>query len=94
MQYAGIPWVEYGPAGNGLFRMTCRVCNATAAGPVQGVSEFARDHRTHQTAAPGYDGLGDLVAHATHALGVQPCTPCEQRRAFLNRFAPQMMRRR
>lgn len=29
-------------------------------------------------------GLGDLIAKATHGLGIAPCTPCEERRRRLN----------
>jgi len=34
---------------------------------------------------------GDVVAAATHALGVPPCTPCEERRKRMNQkvvFSP------
>jgi hypothetical protein len=30
-------------------------------------------------------GLGDVVKRATYAMGMQPCTGCEQRAAMLNR---------
>jgi hypothetical protein len=30
-------------------------------------------------------GLGDAVANVTQALGIQPCTPCQQRKEALNR---------
>ena len=36
-------------------------------------------------------GAGDVVREATHAMGVEPCSPCERRRRALNRrivFAP------
>lgn len=29
-------------------------------------------------------GAGDAVANVTKAFGVKPCTPCEQRRRWLN----------
>lgn len=28
--------------------------------------------------------LGDMIAKATKAMGIQPCTPCQQRQAYLN----------
>jgi hypothetical protein len=31
-------------------------------------------------------GLGDSVAAATQAMGVQPCTPCEERKRKLNQM--------
>lgn len=33
-------------------------------------------------------GLGDAVALALTAVGVQPCAPCQQRQARLNRLVP------
>lgn len=30
-------------------------------------------------------GLGDVIANATQAVGVKPCTPCEQRKQAMNR---------
>ncbi len=29
-------------------------------------------------------GLGDLIAKATGHMGIQPCTPCKKRAAWLN----------
>lgn len=31
-------------------------------------------------------GLGDVVASATKKLGIEPCTPCEKRRQWLNKM--------
>jgi len=31
-------------------------------------------------------GLGDVVAGATRAVGIQPCGGCKQRQAALNRW--------
>lgn len=31
-------------------------------------------------------GLGDVIARATQAVGIQPCPPCKQRQAYLNRL--------
>ena len=33
-------------------------------------------------------GLGDVVAAATKAVGIQPCGPCKKRREALNRLVP------
>jgi len=29
-------------------------------------------------------GAGDVVRNATEAMGIQPCTPCEERRRKMN----------
>lgn len=31
-------------------------------------------------------GLGDMVAAATGAVGIKPCSPCKRRQEILNRF--------
>lgn len=31
-------------------------------------------------------GIGDMIASATKAIGIQPCAGCERRRRALNRF--------
>ena len=33
-------------------------------------------------------GLGDVIASATRAAGIKPCSSCEKRRAALNRAIP------
>jgi hypothetical protein len=33
-------------------------------------------------------GVGDVVARATQAVGIKPCTPCKRRQATLNRWFP------
>jgi hypothetical protein len=38
-------------------------------------------------------GAGDLVARATHALGIEQCTPCAQRQAALNQALPNLWRK-
>jgi len=35
-----------------------------------------------------WDGLGDVIASATKAVGIQPCNSCEQRRKMLNGMMP------
>lgn len=37
---------------------------------------------------PTLRGMGDVVAKATKAAGIQPCAPCERRRRRLNRLLP------
>jgi hypothetical protein len=39
-------------------------------------------------------GLGDVIKHATHYLGIKPCGGCEGRAAALNRWAVFTGRRR
>ena len=58
------------------------VLNLHADGTVE-VIEF--------TAAPPrkkWDGLGDVIASATKAVGIKPCTSCEERRKMLNGMMP------
>lgn len=33
-------------------------------------------------------GLGDVVARATKAVGIQPCGRCQKRREWLNKYFP------
>lgn len=43
------------------------------------------------TAAPPrkkWDGLGDVIASATKAVGFKPCGSCEERRKMLNGMMP------
>lgn len=43
-------------------------------------------------ACPHYEGpargLGDVIASATKAVGVDPCAPCQRRREALNQILP------
>mgnify|MGYP006283361925 CR=1 FL=1 len=43
-------------------------------------------------ACPSYEGpargLGDVIASATKAVGVEPCAPCQKRREALNQILP------
>jgi hypothetical protein len=34
----------------------------------------------------GEIGLGDVVKHATYAMGIKPCSGCEKRASALNRW--------
>ncbi len=36
----------------------------------------------------GINGLGDVVAAATKAIGIKPCGGCQQRREALNKIVP------
>jgi hypothetical protein len=45
----------------------------------------------HRVRLPGFlieeeIGLGDVIKRATYAIGIKPCTGCEQRAAALNRW--------
>lgn len=80
----------------------CHGCGAVAyfhsSDADRGSAAFARQHqgcgeRMRAPAAAGYGGLGDVVAAGTKAMGIEPCTPCERRRAMLNRVAPRVFRR-
>jgi len=45
----------------------------------------------HRVRLPGFVsdqdiGFGDVIKRATSAIGIQPCSGCEQRAALLNRW--------
>lgn len=89
-----VRWVVWGRTTQG-FVVRCTVCGAAAtAGSPQGVDAFAAAHQAHQSPAQTHYGAGDLVARATKALGVEPCTPCEQRRRDWNQRFPRLWPRR
>ena len=96
MQTAAHPrvqWVILQQQHDGSIVCTCQVCNATAHAQVpQQVEAFAGSHARHQSSATHY-GAGDMVAGLTGALGIKPCTPCEQRRMALNSWLPRVFRR-
>lgn len=93
LQHPQLPWITCGSDG---VRMICR---CAACGAVSGLvsppeaDQFAHQHANHTSAAPTHYGAGDLVAGATKALGIQSCTPCEQRRMALNNLMPRFWRR-
>lgn len=64
-------------------------------GTAQAADQFARVHSAHQSAAPQptHYGAGDLIAKATGALGIKPCSPCEARRRALNGLLPNVWKR-
>jgi hypothetical protein len=75
--------VQQHPLGG--YVCTCEQCGAQAR--VVNPGQFAQAHRcTHR-------GMGDLIAQATKAVGIQPCTPCEERRRQLNGMFPRVWRR-
>ena len=92
-------WVLYEVAPQGIM-IACEVCGQRV-GPLRGsarqqfaaVDQFAAAHQQHVSAAPTHYGAGDLVARATKALGIAPCTPCERRRQALNQMMPRVLRR-
>ena len=94
--HPNVSWVSCNVLGPGIFQCACTVCGArmAQAGSNQAADAFARTHAAHQSAAPTHYGLGDLVAKATGALGIKPCSPCEARRRAMNGAFPQVMRRR
>jgi hypothetical protein len=51
----------------------------------------ARPREPHRVRLPGFliedeIGLGDVIKHATYAIGIAPCGGCEQRAQTLNRW--------
>ena len=55
------------------------------------ITTTAASDQPHRIRLPGFlvdqdIGLGDVVKHATYALGIEPCSGCESRAATLNRW--------
>jgi len=70
----------------GGFICRCTDCGQTAH--VASPQIFAQRHRcTHY-------GAGDMIARATGALGIKPCSPCEARKRKLNGMFPRVWGRR
>lgn len=82
MQHPQAPWVSANPSPEGIV-VHCSRCGAlaTVATPNQ-ANQIALQHRQH--------GLGDVVAAATKAVGIKPCTPCEARQRALNGWFPRV----
>ena len=93
MQHPSVSWVQYQPVGDGSFEAWCDACEAGMQGDGYEVDAFAAQHAAHQSPAPGYRGLGDLVASAAGAFGFESCEPCEERRIAMNQWAPRVWRR-
>ncbi len=88
-QVPGVVWVKTTQG----FAMRCTACGAQAtAGTPQGVDAFASQHQ-HPVPVRQAMGLGDVVAAATKAVGIQPCSPCEARRRQMNALFPRVWRR-
>jgi hypothetical protein len=72
------------------FAMRCQRCGQEGTcGAPQGVDGFASAHQ-HLASVPQAMGLGDVVAAATKAVGIKPCTPCEARQRRLNALFPRV----
>lgn len=78
-----VPWVKCQQVSPGVFQCRCDVCGTMGGGPTPQADAFAAGHREHRAPSTHY-GLGDLVARATKAVGIEPCTPCEARRRAMN----------
>lgn len=77
---------------------SCLKCGkkVLAASP-QEEKEFDRNHRSckqKNASSAEFYGAGDLVAGLTKAIGVDPCSGCERRRAAMNRMFPKVWKRR
>jgi len=44
--------------------------------------------RPYSTSSSQFRGVGDVIAAATKAVGIKPCSACEKRREALNRLMP------
>ena len=75
--------VQQHPLGG--FVCTCERCGMQAR--VVSPAQFATGHScTHM-------GMGDVIARGTKALGIKPCSPCEERRRRLNGMFPNFWRK-
>ena len=98
VQHPHVPWVHceqtHTSWRGAVFVCRCQVCGAESqAAYAPGADQFAAAHAQHQSAAPTHYGAGDLIAKATGALGIAPCTPCEARRRQLNGMLPRVWKR-
>lgn len=95
VQHPNVSWILCEQSAPGVFRCVCQVCKAAmqGGGSAQAADAFARTHAAHQSASPTHYGAGDLIAKATGALGIKPCSPCEARRRALNGLLPSVWRR-
>ncbi len=53
--------------------------------------EDKSERQPHRVRLPGFItdeeiGLGDVIKHATFAVGIRPCDDCAKRAAMLNRW--------
>lgn len=88
-----VQWVHYAQVAPGVYQCVCQQCGARSGNASgQQADAFARTH-AHKPAQPTHYGLGDLIAKATGAVGIQPCTPCEARKQAANRLLPRLWRR-
>ncbi len=83
-----IPWVLVAESGSPRSaRVSCTVCGDGGIVMLPAIGHFAAQHAEHRSPA-GTIGLGDVVASVAKpiagALGMAPCTPCEERRRALN----------
>ena len=56
-----------------------------------GLAGEKRERQPHRVRLPGFItdeeiGLGDVIKHATYAVGIAPCGGCARRAAALNRW--------
>jgi len=70
-------------------RAHCATCRTDAdwRERVTGVRDFDCPHGVTADNLPSR-GLGDTIAKATKATGIQPCGGCKKRQAKLNRLVP------
>ena len=63
----------------------------TSQGPEDARKADRSPAEPHRVRLPGFVsetevGLGDVIKHATSAIGIRPCEPCRERAAKLNRW--------
>lgn len=91
MRHPEWPWIEFQQTPRGI-DIVCTVCGLRPKCTLTpaAADQFARAHAEHVSAAQSHYGMGDLIARATKAVGISPCTPCEARRRALNQRFPRM----
>ncbi len=87
-----VPWVHYSQIRPGVFQCVCQSCGARSS-LLDGTQADAFAHAHAHQPAPTHYGAGDLIAKATGALGIKPCTPCKARQEAMNRLMPRVWRR-
>lgn len=76
-------------------QLLCSICRVAAVPQDElQAQRFLHEHEHPvQPVDPRFYGAGDLVARATGALGIEQCSPCQERQRRLNAILPRVLRR-
>lgn len=72
-----------GRFADGRVALRCRVCGEQWVVMTQMQQQAFIQAHLHPAV-----GLGDVIAAGTSAVGIKPCSPCEERRRRLNQMFP------